>query len=222
MCGPAAAVMAAGAAMSMASVAMNAKAAGDQKSARAAVIKDENNRQRQILQQSRQVFDQTLPMAGAEPQGQARTEAADVRLGQDRALLTDGAATGPAVSGAAPKEVGSSLARTMRGVLTAGQDRARRNAAFGAYTDVNNDLGARLGRAGQWQSIFGNEAQRSAGIAPLEIEDANSAGGGWRLGGGILSGLGQGAMSYGMGGMGGAGASALGRSAGGMASSVWR
>jgi hypothetical protein len=202
--------MAAGAAMSMASVAMNAKAAADQKSARAGVIKDENNRQRAILQRSRDVFDQTLPQAGATAQAADRNTAGAARLGTDMGILSDGATAGPTVAGNAPLEVQGSVARSMRNALAAGQDRARRNAAFGAYTDANNDLGVRLGRAGQWQSIFGNEAQRSAGITPLELEDANSAGSGFRLGGGILGGLGQAAMSYGMNGFGG-GAGSVGR-----------
>lgn len=203
MCGPAAAVMAVGAAMSMASVAANASAASEQKAARNKVIFDENNRQRQIMDRSRQVFDQTLPLAGMDQQKAALDAQQGQRQTQDTAMLNDGSAPGPVVSGNVPDEVKSSVARGMRNALSAGQDLARRHAAFGAYSDVNQGTGTQLNRAGQWQTIFGNEAQRSAGITPLELEDADSAGGGARLVGGILGGLGKAGLSYGMGGMGG-------------------
>jgi len=64
--------------------------------------------------------------------------------------------------------------------------------------DQTAKLGIELGRAGQWQNIFGGNARNSAALLPGELQAANGAGSTERGIGQILGVAGQGLGGAGM------------------------
>lgn len=170
--------------MAAASVAMSMAANSEKQSARSSAMNAEHVRQQGIQQKSQALFDTTLNTAD-KPTTDANTQAAaDTRRNEDVARLQASPTMAPGESGNAPQEVGSTMARSMRNALNKNVQRAGLAADVGAYGDARRDLGVGLSRAGQWQSIFGNQAQGSAAILPYELQSANNAGSG-------LAGLGQ-------------------------------
>lgn len=198
MCNPMLAVAGAGAALSAGSVLANQQGAAAQESARNSAIMRNQTAQQQIQQQSDQLFSDTLNKTNAGEQGKNRQRIADERTAEDTARL-DAIPTAQPITGSAPAEVGSTIARSIRGALDRGKVQARLNANVSAYGGNNMDVGQTLGRAGQWQSIFGNNMLRTAQLLPGELHAANSAGAGWRGAGAIGSALGGGAASAGLG-----------------------
>lgn len=170
----------------------------EQTGARDAVLRAEQQRQRQFQEQSQSLFDTTLPKAGMVQHQNDVTAAADTRLKADSGLLEKGDGVSTAAIGHAPQEVGSSYARAARGALDRGKNQAKRNAAVGGYKDASTKLGTDLGRASQWQNIFGTNAVASSGLVGGELENANYAGGGTRGIGQLLGAGGQVAGMYGM------------------------
>lgn len=190
MCEPMSALSAAGLALSALSMGAGMIAQGKAKEARNAAVQAENTRQRHIQQGSNALFDQTITQASKPAQDAAVDDAGDERTTQDTARLKAFPTMTPNV-GDAPKEIGGAFTRALRGALTRNIDRAGRTADVNAYGDATRGLGVNLARAGQWQSIFGNQAVNSSRLLPGELEDANNAGSGWANIGGLLSGAGR-------------------------------
>lgn len=162
------------------------KVGSDQRSAaRSSAINAED--QRQIDYQNKQTgqFNQSLAkVAPDKVSGDVKQEAVD-RTASDSKLVDEGGNYVP-VTGSAPQEVSSSIARATRAALDRGKEQARLNANVSAISGVNQKNTIALGRDAQWQSIFANNQQRSSQILPLELEDANRSGAGWRTAGQVL------------------------------------
>lgn len=177
--------------MSAASIGANMMGDSEQKGAREAAIGAEGVRQQQIREKSRSLFDTTLPAASAPAQIEANATNAAVRSGKDTAMLD----ANPGVYGTAGAsldgESKSMIARSLKGALNRGKQQAKLNADVNGVGDTTSKLGVTLGRAGQWQNIFGTNARASAALLPGELETANSAGGTMRGVGQILGAGGQ-------------------------------
>jgi len=193
-----------GAGVALAGAAASYMGQRQQTRARQRVINAENQRQANIERQSSALFDQTLPTAGAPREAERRQEAEAERVAEDTAAIERRVGGDPSasVTGSAPQEVGSALARALRNATTAGMDRARRGARLGAYGDAQADVSQDLIRAAQWQQIFGGNATRSAGILPMELERANMRGAPLFAGGQIAQGIGRGVGAWGASGQG--------------------
>jgi hypothetical protein len=206
------ALSAAGALLTVAGMGANMIGQSKVQGARNAVWQAENTRQRQITQNSANLFDQTLPKAGRPAQEAAVSDAADERTGQD----TDRLKAFPTITpdaGQAPKEIGGAFSRALRGALNRNIDRAGRTADVNAYGDATRNLNVDLARSGQWQTIFGNQAVNSSRLTPGELDQANTAGSGWSSIGGLLGGAGRIAGAAGASGVGPGWADIFGTSA---------
>lgn len=188
MCEPA---MIAAGVMSAASVGANMMGNSEQTSARDGMIAAEGRRQQDFRQRSRGLFDTTLPEASAPAQIEAQGRASTARAAKDSATLD----ANPGVYGTAGAsldgESKSSIARSLKGALTRGKQQAKLNADVNGVGDARSKLGVDLGRAGQWQNIFSNNARYSANLLPGELEAANREGSMERGIGQILSAGGQ-------------------------------
>jgi hypothetical protein len=177
--------------MSAASIGANMLGDQEQQGARGAAIGAENVRQQGFRNQGSELFDSTLPLAGAPAQTAANAENAGKRSAKDGAMLE----ANPGVYGTAGAsldgESKSSIARALSGALSRGKQQAKLNADVNGVGDTTSKLGVTLGRAGQWQNIFGNNARSSAALLPGELETANRAGGTMRGIGEILGAGGQ-------------------------------
>ena len=178
------------------SVIANMMGANQQSAARDAAIAGENQRQQQFQQQSTDMFNKTLPLASRPTQeATAATSAANRTATTDGALDSSFSQGGPAQNIGTSDEGKSQIARSIGMALTRGKQQAARAAAVTGVGDATSKVGVDLGRASQWQNIFANNAQHSANILPLELEDANRAGNGMRtigaIGGALGSGLGM-------------------------------
>lgn len=164
----------------------NMQGANAQAAERDRVTQAESQRQFNYQNQSTNLFNQSLGKVQKGTTDDAvKSEAAD-RTASDSKLIDEGGNYKP-VTGSAPAEVGQSIARATAQAIARNKDQARRNANVSAVQGVNQKTGIDLGRDAQWQSIFGGNMQRSANILPLELQDANRAGAGWRGAGQVLS-----------------------------------
>lgn len=159
--------------------------ADQQQAERSRVMQAENERQQNYNNQSQQQFNQTLAKVQPATTADAVTKEASDRTASDSALI-DASGDYKPVTGSAPQEVASSIARATKAALDRNKDQARRNAAVGAVAGVNQKQNIELGRDANWQTIFGDNMRRSAQILPAELEDANRAGAGARGIGQIL------------------------------------
>lgn len=190
-------------ALSGGSVAANMIGQNEQQSARDRAMMDESGRVAGYEGQSSALFGKTLGRVD-----KTRTDAevkaeADKRTADDSALI-DSAGNYMPPTGSAPKEVGEQIARAGQTAIARGKNQARLNANVSAIGGVHQKQGIDIGRDAQWQGIFGNNIKRSAGILPLELEEANRAGSTARGIGQLLS---AGASVAGAAGMAGGGGS---------------
>ena len=109
----------------------------------------------------------------------------------------------------------SSIARALSGALTRGKQQAKANAAVNGVGDQTAKMGIELGRAGQWQNIFGGNMRNSAALLPGELQAANSAGSTERGIGQVLGAAGQALGGAGMAGGGPSWGSLFGSGTGG-------
>lgn len=177
--------------MSAASIGANMLGDQEQQGARGAAIGSENVRQQGFRDQSGNLFNATLPQAGAPAQIAANASHSADRTAKDSATLD----ANPGVYGTAGAsldgESKSSIARSLSNALTRGKQQAKANADVNGVGDTTSRLGVTLGRAGQWQNIFGNNARASAALLPGELETANRAGGTMRGIGQVAGAAGQ-------------------------------
>lgn len=176
----------AAAALAAGSVGANAIGASQRDAERSRVRQAEDQRQQQYQNQQTSQFNQTLNKVQKPATDQAVAQEADARTASDSALIDQGGNYVP-VTGSAPQEVGSSIARATREALNRAKGQARRNANFSAVQGVSQKNNIELGRDAQWQQIFGDNQRRSAALLPGEMEEANRAGSGWRTAGQIMS-----------------------------------
>lgn len=168
------------------SVAANMIGEKQRDDAKGAAITAEIGRENQIEGQSRDLFGKTIEKVKKPTvDGQVTAEAAQ-RTADDSSLIDSHGNYIPP-TGVAPTEVGKSIARAGTQALAEGKARAARAAKVSAVGGVNQKLGIDVGRDGAWQGIFGNNIQRSAGVLPLELDQANRAGSTARGIGQILS-----------------------------------
>lgn len=200
MCNP---LAVGGGILSAASVAANMQGASEQSAARDSRIMGETDRQRGFQSQSTDLFNKTLPQVGRPAQETAAKAAGDTRYTRDSGLLDSTAqAGGPAKDIGITGEGQSQIARSVATALQRGKQHARTNADISGVGDATMGAGTTLAHSGQWQNIFGSNARNSAKILPLELEDANRAGQGWRTAGQIASIAGLGTGMAGMAGLG--------------------
>lgn len=195
MCGP---LAAAGAAASAAGVLMNMAGANAQQGARTAANAQEQRRQQQYQQDSSNLFNTTLSKADAPTQIAAQGEAADVRASKDAATLDANRGVYGTGGAALDGESKSSIARALSSALTRGKQQAKANAAVNGVGDQTAKMGIELGRAGQWQNIFGGNMRQSAALLPGELENANGSGSTERGIGQVLGAAGQALGTAGM------------------------
>ena len=195
MCNP---MMAAGGVASAGSALMNMMGAQAQESARNAATVQEQRRQRQMQQDSGNLFNTTLSKADAPTQIAAQGEAADARWSKDAATLDANRGVYGTGGAALDGESKSSIARALSSALTRGKQQAKANAAVNGVGDQTAKMGIELGRAGQWQNIFGSNMRQSAALLPGELENANGAGSTERGIGQVLGAVGQGMGGAGM------------------------
>lgn len=195
MCNP---MMAAGGVASAGSALMNMMGAQAQEGARNAATVQEQRRQRQMQQDSGNLFNVTLSKAEAPTQIAAQGEAADVRASKDAATLDANRGVYGTGGAALDGESKSSIARALSSALTRGKQQAKANAAVNGVGDQTAKMGIELGRAGQWQNIFGGNMRQSAALLPGELENANGAGSTERGIGQVLGAVGQGMGGAGM------------------------
>lgn len=175
-----------------------------QQDARDRAINSEATRAATYEGQANNLFQTSLSKAQKPNYDKNVSEEATKRTAEDSALI-DGAGNFTPVTGSAPQEVGQTIARAGQAAIARGKEQAKRNAEVGATGTVNQKLGIDLGRDGEWQNIFGGNIHRSAALLPLELQDANRAGAGWRGVSSIMS----------------AGAGATGAVAGGADAPTW-
>lgn len=150
-----------------------------QQAARDSAINSEATRAATYEGQANNLFQTSLSKAQKPNYDKNVSEEATKRTAEDSALI-DGAGNFTPVTGSAPQEVGQTIARAGQTAIARGKEQAKRNADVGATGTVNQKLGIDLGRDGEWQKIFGGNISRSAALLPLELQDANRAGSGWR------------------------------------------
>lgn len=193
------AVAAAGAA------AMKAKAAADQSDARNSVNAAELTRQQGFENQSAGLFRNGLASTGRGVQ-----EANTAGFAADRAkTATDAINSAPTSinpsnsTGDGTNVVDSANARALVSALNSGRAGATRSAAVNAYGDNTQGVGAALGRIAQNQNMVAGSAQRSSGVLPMELSNANRAGSGLATAGSLLGAAGTAASMAGSMGAGG-------------------
>ena len=165
-----------GLAMTAASVGANQMGANAQSSARAAATSAEQQRQQQFRKQSGDLFDVTLDKARAPTQSAEQAAMADARTKKDEATLDANRGVYGTAGASLDGESRSAIARSLSGALTRGKQQAKANAAVNGVGDQTARMGIELGRAGQWQNIFGGNARNSAALLPGELQAANGAG----------------------------------------------
>ncbi len=185
-------------AMTAASVGANQMGANAQSSARSAATGAEQQRQQQFRKESGDLFDVTLSKANAPTQIAEQAAMAEYRSNKDAGTLDANRGIYGTAGASLDGESKSSIARALSGALTRGKQQAKANAAVNGVGDQTAKMGIELGRAGQWQNIFSNNARYSAALLPGELEAANSAGSTER---GIGQILGVGAQAMGGAGM---------------------
>lgn len=173
MCGP---LAAAGGLASAASVGMNMIGAQAQEGARASANAAEQQRQQQFRKQSGDLFDVTLDKARAPTQIAEQAAMADYRANKDAATLDANRGVYGTAGASLDGESKSAIARSLSSALTRGKQQAKANAAVNGVGDQTAKMGIELGRAGQWQNIFGGNARNSAALLPGELQAANTAG----------------------------------------------
>lgn len=173
-------------ALSGGSVIANQIGANEQQSARDSAMNAELGRTRDFENQSAGLFQKTLGRVDKTKTDADIKAEADKRTAEDSALI-DSAGDYTPPTGSAPKEVGEQIGRAGRKALDRGKNQARLNANVSAVGGVQQKQGIDIGRDAQWQGIFGNNIKRSASILPLELEEANRAGGTARSIGQLLS-----------------------------------
>lgn len=188
--------------MTAASVAANKMGADAQESARSGANMAEQQRQQQFRKRSGDMFDVTLDKASAPKQIADQAAAADVRAKKDETTLEANRGVYGTAGASLDGESKSSIARALSGALTRGKQQAKANAAVNGVGDQTAKMGIELGRAGQWQNIFSNNARYSASLLPGELQAANAAGSTER---GIGQILGAGGQALGVAGLSGAG-----------------
>lgn len=195
MCNP---MMAAGGVASAGSALMNMMGAQAQQGARTSANAQEQRRQQQMQQDSGNLFNVTLSKAEAPTQIAAQGAAADARSAKDAATLDANRGVYGTGGAALDGESKSSIARALSSALTRGKQQAKANAAVNGVGDQTAKMGIELGRAGQWQNIFGGNMRQSAALLPGELEAANGAGSTERGIGQVLGAVGQGMGGAGM------------------------
>lgn len=195
MCGP---LAAAGGLASAASVGMNMLGAQAQEGARNSANMAEQQRQQQFRKQSGDLFDVTLDKARAPTQIAEQAAMADYRANKDAATLDANRGVYGTGGASLDGESRSAIARSLSGALTRGKQQAKANAAVNGVGDQTAKMGIELGRAGQWQNIFGGNARNSAALLPGELQAANAAGSTERGIGQLLGVAGQGLGGSGM------------------------
>lgn len=189
-------------AMTAASVGANQMGASAQEGARSSANMAEQQRQQQFRKQSGDLFDVTLDKARAPTQIAEQGAMADARTKKDEATLESNRGVYGTAGASLDGESKSSIARALSGALTRGKQQAKANAAVNGVGDQTAKMGIELGRAGQWQNIFSNNARYSSALLPGELQAANAAGSTER---GVGQILGAGAQAMGAAGMAGGG-----------------
>ena len=212
MCGP---LAAAGGLASLAGVAANMMGANAQESARSAATTAEQRRQEQFQKQSGDLFNGTVTKADSGTQIKAQGDAAAVREKKDAATMDANRGVYGTAGASLDGESKSSIARALSGALTRGKQQAKANAAVNGVGDQTAKMGIELGRAGQWQNIFGGNMRNSAALLPGELQAANSAGSTERGIGQVLGAAGQALGGAGMAGGGPSWGSLFGSGTGG-------
>lgn len=163
------------------------KVGADQRSAaRSRAVEAEDQRQNNYQNQQTSQFNQSLAKVQKPTTDEGVAQEAADRTASDSKLIDEGGNYVP-VTGSAPAEVGQSIARATKQAISRNKEQARLNANVSAVQGVQQKNNIALGRDAQWQGIFANNQQRSSQILPLELEDANRSGSGWRGAGQILS-----------------------------------
>lgn len=187
-----------GLAMTAASVGANQMGASAQEGARNSANMAEQQRQQQFRKQSGDLFDVTLDKARAPTQIAEQAAMADYRANKDAATLDANRGVYGTAGASLDGESKSAIARSLSGALTRGKQQAKANAAVNGVGDQTAKMGIELGRAGQWQNIFGGNARNSAALLSGELQAANGAGSTERGIGQLLGVAGQGMGSAGM------------------------
>lgn len=174
------------AAMSAGSIFANQAGEAERNSARDGAVAGEARRAAGIESQASNLFQKTLGTVDKTKTDAEVKAEADKRTAEDSALI-DSAGNFTPPTGSAPTEVGQAIARAGQAAVDRGKHQARLNANVSAVGGVRQKQGIEIGRDGAWQDIFGKRLQRSAGILPLELEEANRAGSTARGIGSLLS-----------------------------------
>lgn len=163
-----------------------------QQKAREDVMAAENARQQGYQQEAAAVQDKAV--AGFDRAKQDATQEqqfvrrSDANVG---ALKSESPENIP-ISDSQPAVVKSTIARALNDAMTRGTDEAKAKARLGSFGDLQFVNGVDLNRSGQQQGQFGSFARGSSGVVPMEMQHANSAGGGMRTFGNLLQMGGQG------------------------------
>lgn len=184
--------------MSAASVAANKMGADAQEAARSSANTAEMQRQQRHQKESGDLFNVTLDKVRAPTQIAEQAAMADYRTNKDAATLDANRGVYGTGGAALDGESKSSIARALSSALTRGKQQAKANAAVNGVGDQTAKMGIELGRAGQWQNIFGSNMRNSAALLPGELQAANGAGSTERGIGQLLGVAGQGLGGAGM------------------------
>lgn len=169
-----------------------ASAQRDVEDERMQYINAENARQNAFRQKAREAYDPALAGQGVDKQKEKLSEeAADLEQKYSRNVKAFDPATSYLPGQGKSEVVAGAVQRGQNTAAAGALDEAKRRAALDAYIDLNLRNKVDLERSSQEIDMFGNFAQGSSGVVPLELAAANHAGDGKMRLGQILSGLGQ-------------------------------
>lgn len=145
-------------------------------------------RQRDIDRRRDLEMQQALPEHTVEKQGEKQDSIAN-QLTQYMTPTVDTSTEYLADSGA-PQEVKDAMSRQLVGALAKGKDYAKNMANVSSYSRLNLDNKLGMNRLGERVGMLNQESQRSSGILPMELDDANLAGVGLNTAATAMNGVG--------------------------------
>lgn len=152
---------------------------------------DESARQAGYDAQQSALFGGSLADQTRAKTDERMTTARDTRAADSTANLASIDPNKVALGASTPDEIKTGLADAMAGATDRAKSQGERKANLESWTDANQMGGIGLARTGQQIANIGDFSRRSSAILPMEIQQAQQAGGGLRTMGALMKGLGQ-------------------------------